>query len=76
MTVSHFLRKGSHQNRVIYGQPGTGKTTFPKHLCQRVADDEASNFSLIPYFPLCEKAMSEALKDNSNDREAGLDQLL
>ena len=76
VTISHFLRKGSHQNRVIYGQPGTGKTTFLKHLCQRAADDEASDFSLILYFPLREKAVSEALKDNSNDHEASLDQLL
>ena len=76
VTISHFLHKGSHQNRVIYGQPGTGKTTFLKHLCQRAADDEASDFSLILYFPLREKAMSEALKDNSNEHEAGLDQLL
>ena len=76
VTISHFLRKESHQNRVIYGQPGTGKTTFLKHLCQRAADDEASDFSLILYFPLREKAVSEALKDNSNEHEASLDQLL
>ena len=76
VTISHFLHKGSHQNRVIYGQPGTGKTTFLKHLCQRAADDEASDFSLILYFPLREKAVSEALKDNSNEHEASLDQLL
>ena len=77
VTVSHFLRKGSHQTRIIYGQPGTGKTTFLKHLCQRAADDEASDFSLVLYFPLREKAVSEALqKDDSNNPEAGLGQLL
>ena len=75
VTVSHFLRKGSHQTRIIYGQPGTGKTTFLRHLCQRAADDEASDFSLILYFPLRKKAVSEALKDNI-DHEAGLEQLL
>ena len=73
VTVSHFLCKGSDQTRIIYGQPGTGKTTFLKHLCQRAADDEASDFSLVLYFPLREKAMSEALK---NDSDAGLEQLL
>ena len=73
VTVSHFLHKGSHQNRIIYGQPGTGKTTFLKHLCQRAADDEASDFSLILYFPVHEKAVSEALK---NDSDAGLEQLM
>ena len=76
MTVSHFLRKGSHQTRIIYGQPGTGKTTFLKDLCQRAANDEASDFSLVLSFPLREKVVSEALKDDSNDYEAGLDQLL
>ena len=75
VTVSHFLHKGSHQTRIIYGQPGMGKTTFLKHLCQRVASDEASDFSLILYFPLREKAVSEALKLD-NDHETGLDQLL
>ena len=73
VTVSHFLRKGSDRNRIIYGQPGTGKTTFLKHLCQRVADDEASDFSLVLFFPLREKAVSEALK---NDSDAGLEQLM
>ena len=76
MTVGHFFRKGSDQARVIYGQPGTGKTTFLKHLCQRVFNDEASDFSLLLYFPLLDKAVSEALKDDNNDRETGLDQLL
>jgi len=73
VTVSHFLRKGSDQTRVVYGQPGTGKTTFLKHVCQRAADDEASDFSLVLYFPLREKAVSEALK---NDSDAGLEQLM
>ena len=73
VTVNHFLHKGSHQTRIIYGQPGTGKTTFLKHLCQR---DAASDFSLVLYFPLREKAVSEALKDDSNDHETGLEQLL
>ena len=76
VTVSHFLHKESDQTRVIYGQPGTGKTTFLKHLCQKAANGEVSDFSLVLYFPLREKAVSEALKDNSNDCEAGLDQLL
>ena len=75
VTVNHFLRKGSHQTRIIYGQPGTGKTTFLKHLCQKVVSDEPSDFSLVLFFPLREKAMSEALKKD-NDHGAGLEQLL
>ena len=73
VTVSHFLRKKLHQTRIIYGQPGTGKTTFLTHLCQRAANDEASDFSLVLYFPLREKAVSEALKDDS---DAGLEKLM
>ena len=73
VTVSHFLRKGPHQTRIVYGQPGTGKTTFLKHLCQRAAKDEASDFFLVLYFPLREKTVSEALKDDS---DAGLEKLM
>ena len=75
VTVNHFLHKGPHQTRIIYGQPGTGKTTFLKHLCQKVASNEPSDFSLVLFFPLRDKAVSEALKKDS-DHEAGLEQLL
>ena len=73
MTVNHFLHKGPQQTRILYGQPGTGKTTFLKHLCQKVANYETSDFSLVLFFPLRDKAVSQALKDDS---EAGLEQLL
>ena len=74
VTVNDFLRAGTQQNRILHGQPGTGKTTFLKHLCQKVANDELSDFSLVLYFPLRDKAVSQALmKDNSED---GLEQLL
>ena len=75
VTVSQFLRKGHLQARIIYGQPGTGKTTFLKQLCQKVASDELSDFSLVLFFPLRDKAVSEALR-NVSDHEAGLEQLL
>ena len=73
MTVNHFHHKGPQQTRILYGQPGTGKTTFLKYLSQKVAINEPSNFSLIRFFPLRDKAVSQALKDDS---EAGLEQLL
>ena len=73
VTVNSFLCKGPQQTRIIYGQPGTGKTTFLKHLCQKAANNEPSEFSLILFFPLRDKAVSQALKDDS---EAGLEQLL
>ena len=73
MTVNHFLHKGPQQTRILYGQPGTGKTTFLKHLCQKVANNEPSDFSLVLFYPLRDKAVSQALKDDS---EAGLERLL
>ena len=73
MTVNHFLHKGPQQTRILYGQPGTGKTTFLKHLCQKVANNEPSDFSLVLFFPLRDKAVSQALKDDS---DANLEQLL
>ena len=76
VTVDYFLRKGSHQTRIIYGQPGTGKTTFLKHLCQKVASDEPSDFSLILFFPLRDKAVSQALKSNAIPCNVGLESLL
>ena len=73
VTVDDFLHRGPQQIRIIFGQPGTGKTTFLKHLCQKMASNEPSDFSLILFFPLRDKAVSQALKDAS---EAGLEQLL
>ena len=76
VTVNNFLRKGTQQNRVLYGQPGTGKTTFLKHLCQKVANDEPSDFSLVLYFPLRDKAVSEALKHHTTLHDCGMESLL
>ena len=73
LTVSDFFKKGSQQTRIIFGQPGTGKTTFLKHLCRKVASDEPSDYSLILFFPLRDKAVSEALK---HDSDANFEQLL
>ena len=76
VTVNHFLRKGPHQTRIIYGQPGTGKTTFLKHLCQKVASDEPSDFSLVLFFPLRDKAVSESLRSKTTPYNVGLESLL
>ena len=76
VTVDDFLRAGSQQNRILHGQPGTGKTTFLKHLCQKVANDEPSDFSLILYFPLRDKAVSQALKSSTTPYDCSLESLL
>ena len=73
VAANHFLFKGTQQTRVIYGQPGIGKTTFLKHLCQMVANNEQSDFSLVLFFPLRDKALSQAMKD---ENDAGLEKLL
>ena len=76
VTVDDFLRAGSQQNRILHGQPGTGKTTFLKHLCQKVATDEPSDFSLVLYFPLRDKAVSQALKSSTTSYDCSLESLL
>ena len=76
VTVDDFLRAGTQQNRILYGQPGTGKTTFLKHLCQKVANDEPSDFSLVLYFPLRDKAVSQALKSSTTPYKFSLESLL
>ena len=76
VTVNDFLRAGTQQNRILYGQPGTGKTTFLKHLCQKVANDEPSEFSLVLYFPLRDKAVSQALKSSTTPYDCSLESLL
>ena len=75
-TVNHFLHKAPQHSRILYGQPGTGKTTFLKHLCQKVANDEPSDFSLVLYFPLRDKAVSEALKSSTTPYDCSLESLL
>ena len=76
VTVDDFLRKALQHRRILYGQPGTGKTTFLKHLCQKVANDEPSDFSLVLYFPLRDKAVSQALKHSTTPYDCGLESLL
>ena len=74
VTVKDFLRKGPQQNRIIYGQPGTGKTTFLKHLCKKVAEEEPSDFSLVLNFPLRDHTVSNAVMKDAS--EESLEELL
>ena len=76
VTVDNFLRAETQQNRILHGQPSTGKTTFLKHLCQKVANDEPSDFSLVLYFPLRDKAVSQALKSSTTPYDCSLESLL
>ena len=59
--ASELLRKESDNLRVIYGQAGIGKTTLLKHISQALARKEVeSDYNLVLYFPLREKAVSTA----------------
>ena len=56
-----LLHKSSHRIRVVYGQPGIGKTTLLTHVCRALAMKEAdSEYTLVLYFPLRNKTVSGA----------------
>ena len=57
----NLLHKSSHRIRIVYGQPGIGKTTLLTHVCQALAMKEAdSEYALVLYFPLRNKTVSGA----------------
>ena len=61
-----LLHNSRDNIRVIYGQPGIGKTTLLNYLCRALAMKEAdSEYALVLYFPLRDKTVSGAktLKD-------------
>ena len=56
-----LLHKSSGSIRVVYGQPGIGKTTLFTHVCRALAMKEAdSEYALVLYFPLRDKTVSGA----------------
>ena len=56
-----LLHKSNHRIRVVYGQPGIGKTTLLTHVCRALAMKEAdSEYALVLYFPLRNKMVSGA----------------
>ena len=57
----NLLHKTSDSIRVVYGQPGIGKTTLLTHVCRALAMKEADNeYALVLYFPLRNKTVSGA----------------
>ena len=79
-----LLRKVDDRMRVIYGQPGIGKTTLLTHLCGALARKEAEScYSLVFYFPLRDKGLSSAknLEDllsfySSGDKKLDLSEVI
>ena len=56
-----LLHKVDDRMRVVYGQPGIGKTTLLTRVCGALARKEAeSDYSLVFYFPLRDKGVSSA----------------
>ena len=56
-----LLHKSNDSIRVVYGQPGIGKTTLLTHVCRALAMKEAdSEYALVLYFPLRNKTVSGA----------------
>ena len=61
INIFDLLHKSSGSIRVVYGQPGIGKTTLLTHVCRALAMKEAeSEYALVLYFPLRNKMVSGA----------------
>ena len=57
--VKDLAKQCKDRIRIVYGQPGAGKTTAMKHICQQVALSQIkSDFALILFFPLRDKSVS------------------
>ena len=57
--VKDLAKQCKDRIRIVYGQPGAGKTTAMKHICQQVALSQIkSDYALIFFFPLREESVS------------------
>ena len=55
LSHDHFLKKQEKRLHIVFGPPGTGKTSFSRHICS-----QSSSFSLVLLFYLREKRVAEA----------------
>ena len=60
LSHAHFLKKQEKRLHIVFGPPGTGKTSFSRHICSQFNSDPQSSFSLILLFYLREKRVAEA----------------
>ena len=61
LSHDHFLRKQKKRLHIIFGPPGTGKTSFSRHICSQFnSAPQSSSFSLVLLFYLREKRVAEA----------------
>ena len=61
LSRAHFLKKQKKRLHIVFGPPGTGKTSFSRHICSQFnSAPQSSSFSLVLLFYLREKRVAEA----------------
>ena len=61
LSHDHFLKKQEKRLHIVFGPPGTGKTSFSRHICSQFnSAPQSSSFSLVLLFYLREKRVAEA----------------
>ena len=61
LSHAHFLKKQEKSLHIIFGPPGTGKTSFSRHICSQFnSAPHSSSFSLVLLFYVREKRVAEA----------------
>ena len=61
LSHAHLLKKQEKRLHIVFGPPGTGKTSFSRHICSQFnSAPQSSSFPLVLLFYLREKRVAEA----------------